>query len=150
LHHRELGEHPRDRRGARTVGAAAAAQGPALRARLCRRLRRLLVAAGSGLLLGLRFRLGLATLAAAGRAAVAVLLRGLPLAVVGRVEAGALVVDRDRVEDELDGSRAALVALFRRRGGDGLEALEMVPVGAAVLVDRHSVRTVPAPQEALA
>ncbi len=39
LHRRHLGEHPRDRRGAGAVRAAAAAQGPALRPRLHRGLR---------------------------------------------------------------------------------------------------------------
>src|SRR5438034_260080 len=54
-----------------------------------------LVAAGGGLLLGRRLGVRLAALAAR-RAAVAILLRRLALAVVGRVEAGALVVDGDR------------------------------------------------------
>ena len=70
-------------------------------------------------------------------AAFAVLLRSLPLAVVGRVEARALVMDGDREEDELDGGGAALVARLRRRGRHRLEALEVVAVRAAVLVNRH-------------
>src|SRR5207245_6917223 len=65
--------------------------------------------------------------------------------VIAGVEAGGLVMDRDREEDELDRGRAAHVALLRRRSRDGLEALEVVPVRAAVLIDRHDwPRTVPA------
>src|SRR5205085_2785802 len=73
------------------------------------------------------------------RRALPVLLRRLALAVVGRVEARALVVDRDRVEDELERRGLADVAAVGRRRGHRLEALEDVAVRAAILVDRHGV-----------
>ena len=60
-------------------------------------------------------------------------------AVVGRVEARALEVHRDRVEDALD-RRPALLAPRHGVLGHALEDLELVPVAAAVLVDRHRRR----------
>ena len=56
--------------------------------------------------------------------------------VVGGVEARALEVDGDRVEDPLD-RRAALLARGHRVVRHRLEDLELVAVAAAVLVDRH-------------
>ena len=47
-------------------------------------------------------------------------------------------MDRDRVENELEGGRLADVTFLRRRSRHRLEALEVVAVGAAVLVDRHA------------
>ncbi len=64
-------------------------------------------------------------------------LRRLALAVVGRVEARALVVDGHRVEHELDGTRLADVARLGRGRRHRLETLEEMPLGTAVLVDRH-------------
>src|SRR5262249_60483369 len=65
-------------------------------------------------------------------------LRGARAAtIVRRVEAGALEVDGDRVEDTLDGLRPADLALLGRRLADPLEQLENVSVRTTVLVDRH-------------
>ena len=63
-----------------------------------------------------------------------------PLAVVGRVEARALVVDRDRIENDLERRSTAHVALLGHGRSHRLEALKRVPVRAAVLVDRHEVQ----------
>ena len=60
-----------------------------------------------------------------------------PRAVVGRVEPGALEMDRDRVQDSLDGALAADLADLRRVVGHLLEDLEEMAVRAFVLVDRH-------------
>jgi len=62
----------------------------------------------------------------------------LPAAVVGRVEARALEVDRDREQSLLDRPRTADGTRRRRRVGHLLEELERVPVRAAVLVDGHA------------
>src|SRR3990170_1730818 len=91
------------------------------------------------LLTGTRVGVGLLL----GRAGVtAAFLHGLGLLaaaapVVCRVEAGALEVHRDRVEHLLDGAFAAHFAGLGRRVRHPLEDLEGVPVGTAVLVDRH-------------
>ena len=58
-------------------------------------------------------------------------------AVVGVVEARALEVHGDRVEDALDRRAARLAGRGHGRVGDLLHHLEQVPVLAAVLVDRH-------------
>ena len=78
----------------------------------------------------------------ARRGRVGPVLRVLPAPppVVGRVEAGALVVHRHRVEHALDGARAAGLARLGLRIGHPLEQLERVSVGAAVLVNRHGDR----------
>ena len=62
--------------------------------------------------------------------------RLLPPPVVGRVEARALEVDRDRMQHPLCG-RAAHLALGERVVRELLEHLEAVVVLASVLVDRH-------------
>src|SRR3954451_15812614 len=65
--------------------------------------------------------------------------------VVGGVEAGALEVHRNGVEDSLD-RRAALLARGHGIVRDRLEDLELMTVAAAVLVDRHAIRlSQPAP-----
>src|SRR5579884_938108 len=146
LHHARPGQHRGDPGGARPLGAAAAgARLGSLRARLRHwqpELREGLVARGRsrGLRLG---RLGVALRGLGLRLAaarVAFLRRRLALAVVGRVEARALVVDRDRVEHELDRRHVADVAALGRGRRHRLEALERMPVRAAVLVNRHSGR----------
>ena len=63
-----------------------------------------------------------------------------PAPVVGRVEAGALEVHRDGVEHLLDGALAADLARLDRGVRNPLEDLEGMPVGTAVLVDRHGAR----------
>src|SRR6478735_6404439 len=92
------------------------------------------VAAGrSGLLLRVaRLRIGalrLLGLLRALRRGVAVLAAALLPAVVGVVEARALEVDRDRVQDPL-GGRPALLALGQRLVGHLLDHVEDVSVGA--------------------
>src|SRR6478735_4232384 len=81
-----------------------------------------------------------------GAAAVAVLRRGLApsAAVVGRVEAGALVMHRDREQHLLDGARAAGLAAFGRSVAHLLEELELVAVRATVLVHQHQGANLPA------
>src|SRR5207249_2534389 len=88
---------------------------------------------GLFLLLGLLGLFGLLRLAAVLR--LVALARAA--AVVRRVEARALEVHRYRVEHALEGSLAADLADVRGRLAHPLEELEQVPVGAAVLVDRH-------------
>ena len=60
-------------------------------------------------------------------------------AVVGVVEAGALEMHRDGVEDALHG-RAADLALGHGTVGHLLHHVEVMPVLAAVLVNRHRRR----------
>jgi LCP family protein required for cell wall assembly len=60
--------------------------------------------------------------------------------VVGGVEARALEVDGDRVQNDLDRALTADWAVLRRRRVDRLEHLEKVPVGTTVLVRRHESR----------
>ena len=67
-----------------------------------------------------------------------------PAAVVRRVEAGALVVHSDGKEDLLDRARPARLARLGRGVAHPLEHLEGVPVGAAILVDRHQAGNLPA------
>src|SRR5438034_11568566 len=71
--------------------------------------------------------------------AVGSVLRGFAGAapVVGRVEAGALEVDRHRIEDALEWPLAADLALLGRGLVDPLEELEQMPVRATVFVDWH-------------
>ena len=64
-------------------------------------------------------------------------LRAVAPAVVGVVEAGSLEVDRRRVQHLLDGC-ATFDALRQRIVAHALHDVEQVPVGAAVLVDRHA------------
>ena len=64
-------------------------------------------------------------------------LRAVAPAVVRVVEARALEVDRRRVQHLLDG-RATFDALRQRVVAHALHDVEQVPVGAAVLVDRHA------------
>ena len=153
------GEHRRDPDGARQLGAAAAAarrSGP-VRPRLRRPATPRSGSDESAARRSrLRLRLRLRSTATPCRSrssrsrrrlaeeppASPILLRGRALAVIGRVEARALVVDRHRVEDELQRRCAAHLARLRRRRGHRLEALERVAFGAAVLVDRHRRRTV--------
>src|SRR5262249_60282959 len=61
-------------------------------------------------------------------------------AVVGRVEAGPLVVDRNRVEHAHERRSVADLALRRARLVHAVEDLEQMPVRAFVLVDRHRTR----------
>src|SRR4029450_13674174 len=92
-------------------------------------------------------RLGLRAAAVPGVAAAArgiaaarggTLLGGLPrAAVVGRGKPRAVEVDSHRVEDLLDRRLAAHRTYLRRRVVHALEELEDVPVGTAILVDRH-------------
>ncbi len=58
-------------------------------------------------------------------------------AVVGRVEAGALVVHRDGMEDQLQRRLPAHLAGRRPGLRHAVEHLEQMTVRAAVLVDRH-------------
>ncbi len=64
-------------------------------------------------------------------------LRTVATAVVGVVEARALEVDRGRVQHLLDG-RAAFGARGQRVVAHALHHVELMPVRAAVLVDRHA------------
>src|SRR5438309_1185133 len=79
------------------------------------------------LLLGLLGLLGL--LARAGIAVLRGLLAPTAASVVGRVEAGALEVHRDRMQHDLERALAADGARLGRRGVDRLEHLEQVPFG---------------------
>ena len=65
-------------------------------------------------------------------------------AVVGRVEARALVMHRHRKQHLLDRARPADLAALGRRIAHLLEELEGVPVRATVLVDRHRTANLPA------
>jgi hypothetical protein len=60
-------------------------------------------------------------------------------AVVGRVETGAAEMDRDGIEDGLDGRRPANRARLRRRIGNALEDFEDVPVRTLVFVRGHEI-----------
>src|SRR3954468_481449 len=103
-----------------------------------------------------RFRLLLGLLRLFGRLAVAAAAvlrrrravgrpsRALLLAVVGVVEARALEVDRDRVEDAVH-RRPADLALRDRVVAHALEHLEGVALLAAVLVDRHGTLSIGVP-----
>ena len=62
------------------------------------------------------------------------------LAVVGRVEPRALVVDGDGMQHALERSGAADFTLLRARLVHAVEHLEQVPVRALVLVDRHGAQ----------
>ncbi len=121
---------------ARPLGSARAAEGNAVR-------RRLYAALGAGIRRGLGLRVGrgllgrlVRRLLARGRR-VGVLRLRLPRPVVRRVEPRALEVHGHREEDLLDRACAARHARVRGRIAHLLEELEGVPVGAAVLVDRH-------------
>src|SRR5581483_2078262 len=95
---------------------------------------------GGGLLVGLRALVRLVGLLVVllGRA-LAVRAVALPRApaVVGRVEAGALEVDRDRVQDLRQRRRTADLAYLGVGIGDPVEYLEEMPVRTPKLVDRH-------------
>src|SRR3954462_626890 len=102
-----------------------------------------------------RFRLLLGLLRLLGRLAVAAAVlrrrravgrpsRALLLAVVGVVEARALEVDRDRVEDAVH-RRPADLALRDRIVAHALQHLEGVALLAAVLVDRHGTLSIGVP-----
>src|SRR5207237_10924389 len=70
--------------------------------------------------------------------------------VVGRVEARAFEVDRDRVQHPLDRTLPADLTRRRRRIGHALEELENVALRAFVLVDRHGRTRLAAASEVLA
>ena len=84
-----------------------------------------------------------ATLAAGRR--LGTVLRGLvllptPTTVVRRVEARALEVDGNGIEDSLDRLRAADLTDLRRRVAHPLKQLKDMAFRAPVLVDRHSIK----------
>ncbi len=132
-HLRLRGQRRHDRDVHRPLGTAAAAEGPSLRAGLRRRrpqacepalsLRRRPSCRPSRSPSRVSFLSPPESLFSLGAAAVAVLRRALapPAAVVGRVEAGALVMHRDREQHLLDRARAADLAASRpeRRSSSG-------------------------------
>ncbi len=75
--------------------------------------------------------------AGAGVAGARVLRLARPAAVVGRVEAGPLVVNRHRMEHTLERLGTADLAPVRARIRHAVEDLQQMPVRALVLVDRH-------------
>src|SRR5262249_54738607 len=87
-----------------------------------------------GLLVAVRLRAGVRVTAAG---AIFALLPARATPVIRRVEAGALEVDGDRVENALDRLRTTDLALLGRGFADPLEQLENVSVRTTVLVDRH-------------